>query len=270
MAQASEAENTAIPQTRSVNAKAGRHSPGLCIQCASFDSWYVKSVPNRAPNCPKLRAALVFRQGSRRCACRVSWSREACAARHVPRAGACGTSFPGGASTSACPPPFCRAYVRARAGAMSFAAPRSVLPRRWRTGNLRASGWRVRRWASRVRMMGKSPDVRAEEARLPSRVEPERAGANRSDPGRFRTVSPVFGPVHAGVLLLEEGEGFLSQSFFQARCSAGGSRVAVEGVCSIRVIPSCFLRGFLAGSSTASAGWARRWSRCPSWPACWR
>lgn len=59
MAQASEAENTAIPQTRSVNAKAGRHSPGLCIQCASFDSLYVKGVPNRALNCAKSRAALV-------------------------------------------------------------------------------------------------------------------------------------------------------------------------------------------------------------------
>lgn len=35
-------------------------SPGLCIQCASFDSWYVKGVPNRAPNCPKSHAALVF------------------------------------------------------------------------------------------------------------------------------------------------------------------------------------------------------------------
>ena len=34
-------------------------SPGLCIQCASFDSWYVKGVPNRAPNCPKSHAALV-------------------------------------------------------------------------------------------------------------------------------------------------------------------------------------------------------------------
>ena len=62
MAQASEAENTAIPQTRSVNAKAGRHSPGLCIQCASFDSLYVKGVPNRALNCAKSRAALVLRE----------------------------------------------------------------------------------------------------------------------------------------------------------------------------------------------------------------
>ena len=35
-------------------------SPGLCIQCASFDSWYVKGVPNRAPNCPKSHAALVL------------------------------------------------------------------------------------------------------------------------------------------------------------------------------------------------------------------
>ncbi|WP_418717135.1 hypothetical protein [Bilophila wadsworthia] len=34
MAQASEAENTAIPQTQSVNAEARRMSPGLCIQCA--------------------------------------------------------------------------------------------------------------------------------------------------------------------------------------------------------------------------------------------
>lgn len=40
-------------------------SPGLCIQCASFDSWYVKGVPNRAPNCPKSHAALVFGRGTR-------------------------------------------------------------------------------------------------------------------------------------------------------------------------------------------------------------
>ena len=60
MAQASEVEGAAISQARSINIKARRISPGFCIQCASFDSWYVKGVPNRAPNCPKSCAALVF------------------------------------------------------------------------------------------------------------------------------------------------------------------------------------------------------------------
>lgn len=62
MAQTPAVEGTAVSQARSINIKARRISPGFCIQCASFDSWYVKGVPNRAPNCPKSRAALVYRE----------------------------------------------------------------------------------------------------------------------------------------------------------------------------------------------------------------
>ncbi len=112
-------------------AKAGLHIPGICVSilphwpgglcprtgyCSvarrpgipphpegRHDGSRVASFPARAVHAAQKQDAdqQAFRQGIRRYVFHASCFQEACAVRHVHPEGACGTSFPGGASTSA-------------------------------------------------------------------------------------------------------------------------------------------------------------------------